>query len=117
VKKRTIGVAVVGAVVVVILGVGIQLSGNFGQKRGKIVIAERLLTVMYHPGGLVTFMGAKVTQDGDDRFTVEGDTLALNHVTVQFEKKDGKWRIKSVYGSNYRSTWERIKRHAYSFLP
>ena len=135
-RKRTL--AVVGVLIVLMVGVVIKFRSYSEWKRERIELAERLLNRkgFYY---LLTFTDAKVTQDADNQLTIEGHTVTtyrrghlsshtpLNpYVILIIKKSDGEhyppgdWYISErghMVESYNKSLWNRIKEYVTSFLP
>ena len=136
-RKRTLAVA--GALVVMMVGVGVWLRSNVDWKRERIELSERLLDDRRGSSQFYTFSDAIVTQDSENQFTIKGNTdtnYRKGYSTVPFtnlyieliiKKSDGdlmrsagEWYISSklqMDQSCNKSLWDRIKRFVTSNLP
>ena len=134
IRKHNIkSLAVVGVLIVLMTGIGLRLLDNTEEDREKIEIAERFINGAWlqekygqYSITSLTFPVAKVTQDSDFEFTVEGNAVftyseesytTVKPIRVLMNMKDGEWRLEGIYSSDNESFWDRIKEYVISFLP
>ena len=72
-RKKTL--AVVGVLIVLMVGFGIKLRSYSEWKRERIELAERLMAEPRRYRTTYKFIHAKVTQQGDNKFTVDGNAV------------------------------------------
>lgn len=126
-RKRTL--AVVGVLVVLMVGIGVWLRGNSEKDRETIALAERLLN-QDSEFLTTTFKKARVTYDGPNKRTLRGVTVMISHTDkdspaglsgrseVVLMKQGDEWILEKVdhnvsYGHSF---WDYIKYFPRSLL-